>query len=603
MLKLSVIIPVYNIGDKLHDALDSIRNQTLGFENIEVIFVDDCSIDNSSEIIEEFSDSYDNVKSVRLDENSGFAGKPRNLGIRNATTDYLMFLDPDDMFLETACETLYGNIADTALDVVSGNYIWNHGDIKLNNRWHNIELTDGALEIRSIDEEPNLFALPPSVWTKIFRREFVLNNDITFPEGIPGQDFVFVVNSLLRADGIRFVDVPVINYFQGTDEDKHKSVTSNRTKKLLFGYITAFNKALELFEDREEFHKYALSTNLPFWVKQLSVSNISANDKIDAVRYARPLFVRYGELDNLNPPRDYEAFFERVVEKDYHGAVGLCERIALNLPENDFNIYSKVKEREIILLNCSGNDESIFNLAGLFGNSEFSLSVLDVSPADDFRQLKNRHPDMINCFEYYAKRNSLNPDCEDYRVENSSYYTSDGFNYLTFDLENDRYELYDRFNNGRIYFEGMNDFYDYFISQHCLNLSEKPFLISAYSTDYDIRNVDSSLAHKIEVIHGNLQKPDLQELNLDALVVAEDCDKIIDVNSNDAMEWQDLFKRIYLKERNDYYDRQDQLDKLNIENKQLKEKLDEYKKVNDELLNSTSWKITKPLRSMRKLKR
>ena len=507
------------------------------------------------------------------------------------------------MFLETACETLYENISNSGLDMVSGNYIWNHGDIKVNNRWRNIKLTDGALEIRSIDEEPNLFALPPSVWTKIFRREFVLNNDIAFPEGIPGQDFVFVVNSLLKADGIRFVDEPVINYFQGTDEDKHKSVTSNRTKKLLFGYITAFNKALDLFESREEFHKYALSTNLPFWVKQLSVSNIPTNDKIDVIRYARPLFVRYGELDDSNPPRDYEPFFERVVEKDYTGAVGLCERIVLNLPENDFNITSKVKDREIILFNnVPVNSESVLNLIELFRNNELSLTVLDVSSIDDFKPLKNKCPDIINCFEHYAKKNSPNQDY-DYRVENGSYYTSDGFNYLIMDLENDRYELYDRFNNGRIYFEGMNDFYDYFISEHCLKLPEKPFLLSAYNTDYDIRNVDSNLAYKIEEIHDDSQKPDAQELDLDALVVPADCDKIIDVNSNDAMEWEDLFKRIYIKERNDYYNSRNQLDKLNIENRQLKEKLDEYKKVNDELLNSTSWKITKPLRSIRKIKK
>lgn len=62
MYKISVIIPVFNAEDTLNDAFDSIYNQTIGFDNIEVIFVDDCSTDNSKKIIENFVNQYDNVK-------------------------------------------------------------------------------------------------------------------------------------------------------------------------------------------------------------------------------------------------------------------------------------------------------------------------------------------------------------------------------------------------------------------------------------------------------------------------------------------------------------------------------------------------------------
>ena len=110
MYNISIIIPVYNKEDTIQRAFESIKNQSIGFESLEVIFVDDSSIDNSVNIIKELSDNYKNVKSINLSENSGFAGKPRNVGIENATAPYLMFLDPDDVFLEDACKILYESI-------------------------------------------------------------------------------------------------------------------------------------------------------------------------------------------------------------------------------------------------------------------------------------------------------------------------------------------------------------------------------------------------------------------------------------------------------------------------------------------------------------
>ena len=142
MYKISVIVPVFNVEDTLQNAFDSILNQSIGFENLEVIFVDDKSTDKSADIIKEYSKKYNNVKSVILDENSGFAGKPRNIGIENATAPYLMFLDPDDIFLEDACEILYDNINKNNLELVSGNYNINRDNEIVRNNWNILKLED-----------------------------------------------------------------------------------------------------------------------------------------------------------------------------------------------------------------------------------------------------------------------------------------------------------------------------------------------------------------------------------------------------------------------------------------------------------------------------
>ena len=136
MYKISVIVPVFNVEDTLQNAFDSILNQSIGFENLEVIFVDDKSTDKSADIINSYSKKYNNIKSVFLDENSGFAGKPRNIGIENATAPYLMFLDPDDIFLEDACEILYDNISKNNLELVSGNYNINRDNEIVRNNWN-----------------------------------------------------------------------------------------------------------------------------------------------------------------------------------------------------------------------------------------------------------------------------------------------------------------------------------------------------------------------------------------------------------------------------------------------------------------------------------
>ena len=167
MYKLSIVVPVFNVEDTLHLAFDSIYNQDFGFENVEVIFIDDASTDSSPQIIDEYENKYANVWAIHLTENSGYAGKPRNIGIENASSDYLMFLDPDDEFLPNACSLLYETINDNNLEVVSGNYIHN-GELY---KWNDIELNDDCLNLNSIYDEPEIFKFTPAVWCKIFKKQ------------------------------------------------------------------------------------------------------------------------------------------------------------------------------------------------------------------------------------------------------------------------------------------------------------------------------------------------------------------------------------------------------------------------------------------------
>ena len=123
----------------MKNALDSLLNQTIGFENLEVIIVNDCSRDNSKEIIEEFkmensvSNEYgsSNIITIHLDENIGGAYGPRNIALQHASADYLMFLDADDSFEEDACEILYNKINEYFfLSSLYSKYIHFHRNMK-----------------------------------------------------------------------------------------------------------------------------------------------------------------------------------------------------------------------------------------------------------------------------------------------------------------------------------------------------------------------------------------------------------------------------------------------------------------------------------------
>ena len=118
MYKITIILPTFNVEGYLKRAFNSLLTQSIGFTNLQIIFVDDCSTDNSRDIIDAYANTYDNVFSIHLPTNSGAAGKPRNVGITYAMADYLLFLDPDDYLLKDACKTLYDHILKSNTDIV-----------------------------------------------------------------------------------------------------------------------------------------------------------------------------------------------------------------------------------------------------------------------------------------------------------------------------------------------------------------------------------------------------------------------------------------------------------------------------------------------------
>ncbi|WP_099190548.1 glycosyltransferase family 2 protein [Tepidibacter mesophilus] len=253
--KISMILPIYNVEEYIEEALESIINQTMGIENLEVIMVNDGSADNSRLIIDEYAGKYKNFKSFHFDKPSGAAGSPRNFGIQKAIGEYIMFLDPDDLYTSNACELLYNTAKKYDSDIVMGTFElfnskkqWQHPlFIKSSNKMFPNKLIEPKINLK-IEESPELLMAPAIAVTKIFKSDFIKDKDINFPEGMVSEDAVFAVESFLLAEKISFIPHTVYRYRQ-RENDRNPSITQKPKLKFFQDFSESRKIIISLYEE------------------------------------------------------------------------------------------------------------------------------------------------------------------------------------------------------------------------------------------------------------------------------------------------------------------------------------------------------------------
>ena len=337
--KISIIIPVYNVSGHIQRAFDSILNQTIGFENLEVIFVDDASTDGSDQIIKNYVDKYDNVKGFFLENNSGSAGKPRNVGISNATSDYVIFLDPDDLFMDNACEILFDEISSENCDIVSGVHtldgvnpfpgLWlqtlfgEESSAENKNEVNQMVDENFSLRIESIDERDSIIT-NHGLSSKIFKKDFLIDNEITFPEKIVAQDSVFLFNAFLNASGIKFINKLIYRYCRDRTDGENASASNIFSKGRLIERLDAYFKMfhLSLEKDRSKiFVKHLLLNKLNYFTKfHLLKCDLPINDMLDILEYATPLYRLYFDY-NPDFAGKFSNLFRNIACKNYEDAL------------------------------------------------------------------------------------------------------------------------------------------------------------------------------------------------------------------------------------------------------------------------------------------
>ena len=198
MPKVSVVLPIYNVEKYLAKCLDSLINQTLG--DIEIICINDCSPDNSIEILKEYALKDERIKVVDLKENIGAAGA-RNKGLEVAEGEYLGFVDPDDYVDLNFYEELYKKALENEADIVkAGIKTYYQGGLKLTSKLNS-----------AIEKGKNKFIFTQEWTTSIYKKSLINDNNIIFPtECRKSQDIVFLNRCLINSKKLEIMSNPCV---------------------------------------------------------------------------------------------------------------------------------------------------------------------------------------------------------------------------------------------------------------------------------------------------------------------------------------------------------------------------------------------------------
>lgn len=224
-IEISILMPIYNASTYLRQSLDSVTNQTL--TNIEIICINDGSTDNSLEIIREYAEKDSRI--VIIDKpNSGY-GDSMNRGLDIAKGKYIAILEPDDWYETSMLKTLYGLAIQNNLDVIKCDFYQYSNQTRQNKQCHLFKPSQ-CDKVISNDEDNFIYSLQPSIWSAIYKQNFLNKNNIRFLDtpGASYQDTSFNFKVFTLAKRVMFINTPLIHY----RIDNNQSSINNIAKKL-----------------------------------------------------------------------------------------------------------------------------------------------------------------------------------------------------------------------------------------------------------------------------------------------------------------------------------------------------------------------------------
>lgn len=264
---LTVIIPIYNDGDNIERCLKSLFNQTL--KQFNIIVVNDASTDNTLNILISYQKKFP-FKIINMKKNSG-AGCCRNIGLQEANTPYITFVDSDDWLdisvYEKCAEQITKNpdVINFGLcyDYVNFNYI----ETKYKYSKKYIMSGEFALNIYA-HTIPNEIKITPIVNNKVYRKQFLVENDILFQQNIRYQeDDIFTFETLMKADKVIFIDNCNYHYCQ-----RKNSLIHNVSQESIYSFIKAYKTLETKLISNKSFDKYKKSFYLKLKSSLLGVT-------------------------------------------------------------------------------------------------------------------------------------------------------------------------------------------------------------------------------------------------------------------------------------------------------------------------------------------
>ncbi|WP_232788815.1 glycosyltransferase family 2 protein [Streptomyces odonnellii] len=235
---MSVVIPVYNPGKYIDPCVDSLLAQTLPAADFEVLFVDDGSTDDSPARLDKLADEHPHFRVIHI-PNSGWPGKPRNIGVSEARGEYVQFVDQDDHLASDALRRLYEMGHRNGSDIVIGKVASNFRGVP-----HGVFRTNR--EKCDLTSAPLYDSLTPH---KMFRTEFLRENGIAYPEGKRRlEDQLYMMQSYFPAKVVSILGNYTCYYYSKRDDGQN----AGSAKLVPTGYYGNLREVLQVVVDNTE---------------------------------------------------------------------------------------------------------------------------------------------------------------------------------------------------------------------------------------------------------------------------------------------------------------------------------------------------------------
>ena len=241
--RFSIIVPAYNVEKYIEEAIKSVLAQE--FEDYELILIDDCSTDNTKNILEKYKSKTTKIYSTT--KNTGTAAGPRNVGLKHARGEYIIFLDGDDkLYNSKVLRKIDKLIAEETYDVVYLGYqdIGNADKLRVSNN------ANSTKEARIICD------ITFSVSSRCWNREFIEKNNMRFKESMYYEDELFCMKANILVEKTTYGDFPIFKYRR----NRKGSVMSTPTIKKCSDWYRMLAELVDLISiTPQEYRKYLLS--------------------------------------------------------------------------------------------------------------------------------------------------------------------------------------------------------------------------------------------------------------------------------------------------------------------------------------------------------
>lgn len=331
-VKISIIMPVYNTGEFLEEAIESLLKQT--FHDFQLICVDDGSDDlRTKEILEKYS-SYPQVEIVHEAENHG-AGEARNIGFRYAYGKYVIFLDADDIFDRQMLEIMHRKISEDYADVCICGSEWFYPD---GEKMKNIPV------LPEKEREDWLLGLSFVPWDKLVRREFLIENNIEFQNLSSSNDVFYSLSLYLCTDKIVLCgDEPLVQYRCG----QKNQISAKRDPRNIY---FVGKKAWETHKGKMDFDISAVSMFM--LIGMISEFSRCINDEWKEECYVRLAnFIKKHKSDISYKNKLYCYYIDSLLNMEYNTgwykeAFSFTTKLRIAFPE----IQRKMKDKKNVVL-------------------------------------------------------------------------------------------------------------------------------------------------------------------------------------------------------------------------------------------------------------